>query len=913
MTAYADIANYASDPGLFGRKIVAACFSFDFPDGAFSPPDITSRIYDILRDYQMPDTIHRIYGTAYTNVYQRKCRGFLWEDEKLLATSLVDPSLPGSRVAWQFDVLARDGDQANGNAQEKLDSRPLHKQFYMDINAWFKRLHTPSFNELRHLIRILFAYLMQSRGVLPDIALWNPAVQVPNDGFDVHDRIEWLFTNVLATDPAKRISNELGNERKSLLEAVPFLNGSLFTELPITQRPERLENATYLATGATPGLLTILRRYDWTLSEPTSSESESALDPSLLGTLFERLMLSVEGPRREADGKKKMPDGTYYTPQDIADEMAADAIGHWLAGHIAGIEFSEFRALAHPMPSGESWRDWSKSSRSLILDEVRSIRVLDPCCGSGAFTVAMLQALSRSVSRLSQSEVRSDIEHIIKRQLYAADIHPIAILVTRLRLFIALTEWRLRNGDGARPLPNLETRCVAVDSLYVRCSDDKLATSLESDQLVMAVKSLQDARERWTTAHSDKAKASARTKESEARAELRRLSEWTPDIDSSWLDIDFLAASTTPATIDLRQLLVVPTGWDIVIGNPPYQKSDKGDLKLFRRRGYQSASANLYTLFTEMAIEATKPDGCTVLIVPHSIVFHRRKPYLELRHHIEKVSKSIYIRTFDNRPLSMFPTLPWLKGTTRANDNRQRVTVVAIRKGAGHPSIFSRGILRLSVLKRREILKTSRLGQRQPPVSRQWTQAPSATTADLLIAMRAEGKRGVPESTESMRRVLFPNTAMYFLSAIPEGLVDVRNWQRHFLPQGKLGWAWIGLYNSHLFHAYWLMVGDAFHVTREEICTIKPPRDWNSAEVLDRTGELAQELFSPQIVSACRKDYHGRGGSLWPNLDFHQGPGNAIITELDHLLIRAYGLPETPLLQEIRRMRIGSSHEVERL
>ena len=134
------------------------------------------------------------------------------------------------------------------------------------------------------------------------------------------------------------------------------------------------------------GLLDILRRYDWTLSERTAYASETALDPTMLGELFEQLMLKIESVRVEGS-RRFMPKGTYYTPQDIADEMIADGIGTWTAERVEGLKWHDARAVIHPSPKKPSWRYWPRETREAVRAELERITVLDPCCGSGVFIV----------------------------------------------------------------------------------------------------------------------------------------------------------------------------------------------------------------------------------------------------------------------------------------------------------------------------------------------------------------------------------------------------------------------------------------------------------------------------------------------------------------------------------------------
>ncbi|MCY4187814.1 MAG: hypothetical protein OXD30_04970 [Bryobacterales bacterium] len=429
------------------RSVWLSCLNINLPDGHVSPADITEQLLPIIEDKKA----YRIYGIAcWKNLNQEKlCRGFLWQQGILSTTSALDPHFPGSRGDRQIRELAETA--TCFDVGDILSSIELKREFYEEIDRWFERTKK-SRNNLRHMIRILFTYLLQKRGIIPDTCLWDISKKVEPDGTEIHEHIQWLFTSVFAIEKRDRyLDNEVDHSKHWLIKNIPFMNGSIFTPMPLGEEPAVLKNRSYIAVGEQPGLLTILRRYDWTLHEQSGYESESALDPSMLGTLFERLMLSAEGARVESGGNIKMPGGSYYTPQDVVDEMAAEAIAHWLHGKLGHLQFEQVRDLAHPAPKETAWKQWGQCRKNEVRERLSKVTVFDPCCGSGAFTVGMLQALRRANRRLADGKARIDrpgsLEWIVEKQLHAADIHPLAVLITRLRLFIALIDARESNTD----------------------------------------------------------------------------------------------------------------------------------------------------------------------------------------------------------------------------------------------------------------------------------------------------------------------------------------------------------------------------------------------------------------------------------------------------------------------------------
>ena len=296
-------------------------------------------------------------------------------------------------------------------------------------------------------------------------------------------------------------------------------------------------------------------------------------------------------------------------------------------------------------PSTGGVADWPKPVKGRVLRLLNDATVLDPCCGSGVFTMAMLFGLTRAQQRLSKP---GSLEQTIETQLHAVDLHPIAVLITRLRLFIALIDKQTPAREDITPLPNLETRCIAANTLCVNLGTKLRLGDADWDT---AIADLRAARELWTSAHDPSGKRYARTQEQRARKRLRELgSIGMRPHGLEWLNWDFLSTSGAPAQHDIRDLFPAPAGgWDIVIGNPPYQTPARMDREQRQSCGNVGHSADLYLMFLEAALTLAKPGGCIALIVPHSIVFRSHAAYREVRGMAEREALRITLRTYDNR------------------------------------------------------------------------------------------------------------------------------------------------------------------------------------------------------------------------------------------------------------------------
>ena len=316
---------------------------------------------------------------------------------------------------------------------------------------------------------------------------------------------------------------------------VPFLNGGLFECLDKSEG-ERVDGFSdrddnvlkvpdYLFFGkekfvdlnevygthnqaySVSGLIDILGSYKFTVAENTPIEEEIALDPELLGKVFENL-LAAYNPETGITARKQT--GSFYTPREIVNYMVDESLVAYLETQLKArvpnlAQMKDLLGLLREVLAyTEKSHPFSKNEVLALVDSIDSIRVLDPACGSGAFPMGMLHKLVFILSKLDPDNVRwrqlqvaraneltdikeredelADIEqvfsdapdyarklYLIEYCLYGVDIQPIAAQIAKLRCFISLIvddrpDKSLPNR-GIRPLPNLETKFVAANTL----------------------------------------------------------------------------------------------------------------------------------------------------------------------------------------------------------------------------------------------------------------------------------------------------------------------------------------------------------------------------------------------------------------------------------------------------------------
>ena len=254
------------------------------------------------------------------------------------------------------------------------------------------------------------------------------------------------------------------------------------------------------------GLITILNRYKFTIVENTPIDQEIALDPELLGKVFENLLASYNEETKTTARKQT---GSFYTPRPIVDYMVDESLKAHLTGALTRVGMCVKDAQAGLdilFAYTEQDHPFCEREVAALLDAIHTCKILDPACGSGAFPMGMLQKLVYIIHKLDPDNVRwqqlqidaaskipdptardaaiaaierdfADNEddygrklYLIENCLYGVDIQPIAIQISKLRFFISLvcdqrTNRSKKENHGIRPLPNLETKFVAADTL----------------------------------------------------------------------------------------------------------------------------------------------------------------------------------------------------------------------------------------------------------------------------------------------------------------------------------------------------------------------------------------------------------------------------------------------------------------
>ena len=268
------------------------------------------------------------------------------------------------------------------------------------------------------------------------------------------------------------------DEIKSIFASIPFLNGGLFECLTRDKdandpddgfsrdKNKRSSISNNLFFDEDNGIISILKKYNWTIEENSPADIEVALDPELLGKVFENL-LGTYNPETMETARKDS--GSFYTPRPIVQYMTDESLIAYLSKKI-NCDKDTIYQLVTSLDLPEDIRQDEKLCK-VAVEHLQKIKILDPACGSGAFPMGLLNRIVEIVTKINPQIDRYKLKlNLIENCIYGVDIQTIAIQISKLRCFISLIceqEANTNKDDnyGIHPLPNLETKFVAANTL----------------------------------------------------------------------------------------------------------------------------------------------------------------------------------------------------------------------------------------------------------------------------------------------------------------------------------------------------------------------------------------------------------------------------------------------------------------
>lgn len=426
-----------------------------------------------------------------------------------------------------------------------------------------------------------------------------------------NDVLEPLFYEALAQDRGRdSIYPRLNNCR------MPFLNGGLFEPMrgyswettDIFLPDELFSNKNKDGEDIGDGILDVFDRYNFTVNESDPLEKEVAVDPEMLGKVFENLL----------DVKDRKSKGSFYTPREIVHYMCQECLINYLETETKGevpredienlvlngetIIQNDFVTLKKQREKEEKGYKYSGTYELKLPESIqknarridnllKNIKVCDPAVGSGAFPLGMINEIvgARQVLQVYLRDKLSvyDLKyHAIANSIHGVDIDPGAVDIARLRLWLSL----IVEEKDPRPLPNLEHRIMQGNSLLseyegIQLFNRELLTKSGDEKFVQlgfvfgsGIKRKMEELERNIKIYVDTSQRSVKEKLKESIDELRwELIEETlkeqGKLDKMEEIKKLREKSVRPFFVwelEFSEVFKEKGGFDVVIGNPPY-------------------------------------------------------------------------------------------------------------------------------------------------------------------------------------------------------------------------------------------------------------------------------------------------------------------------------------------------------
>lgn len=327
---------------------------------------------------------------------------------------------------------------------------------------------------LQFLNRIMFIYFISKKSWLNDVKFmewfWIEYKKDKNKKKGVFKRDD-AFYDVWLKQIFFKAFNNRSDEIAGLPEDVirvitnsPYLNGGLFKQNGLDDLKIKISDNMFQK------IFDFFEKFNFTIKEDMPLESEVAVDPQMIGYVYESLANVAE----EIYDRNDL--GIFYTPRVEVDFMCKRSIVEYLSKQLPDIPKDKFYHLVFDLPEEkekiEKWFDKEKLWYKLedVLDNLSAV---DPACGSGAFLVGLLNVLAE-IYKITYKHIKrelSDFElknKIIQYSLYGVDVMPWAIHAAELRLWLQLiveTEFKKEELRKHPLLPNLNLNLRIGDSL----------------------------------------------------------------------------------------------------------------------------------------------------------------------------------------------------------------------------------------------------------------------------------------------------------------------------------------------------------------------------------------------------------------------------------------------------------------
>lgn len=474
---------------------------------------------------------------------------------------------------------------------DAFNFEPINRKFYKELVDRFTVLRDhlvkKGFDKQDAVIfstrligRILFVWFLRKKKLINEKAGYFDSNDVYNQTTYYKDKLEKLFFETLNTEIIERGFDDV---------FTPYLNGGLF-EASRTDFYKDIDLT--IPDGYFSQFFEILSHYNFTVDESSPEFEQVAVDPEMLGRIFESLLAEQSTETGEQARKAK---GAFYTPREIVQYMCEESLKEYLKTKIEDDTYRDIR-IEEVVSMSEAVfrdqdhnkrRDWKPYVQSMTkaLDE---LTVLDPAVGSGAYPMGMLHLLVKVYTRLDskyEKNLSKLKRSILNRSLFGSDIDLTAIEICRLRAWLSLIV-DLEENEQVAPLPNLEFHFVCANSLLSLNKDNSLWDTT-------------DLKENMKQIRTDYYNTSSKTLKETLKKKYNKLSNPSQNSLLSESENDNILKTYQPFSHESRAVFFDPDlmfgveKFNVVVGNPPYV-GEKGHKEIFQPIAKSSLGKRFY-------------------------------------------------------------------------------------------------------------------------------------------------------------------------------------------------------------------------------------------------------------------------------------------------------------------------------
>lgn len=536
-------------------------------------------------------------------------------------------------IKGAFDLPAKS--QIHKTIWDALALSEVNKKFYAGVAEHFTILINHLISEgydkedsklftSRLLGRLLFVWFLRKKHIIDEsFGYFDIESKSSTDYYD--ESLKQLFFYTLNTPV---------NDSARKDKVTPYLNGGLFE----AHDNDWADRKVSFPTGYFKSLYEHLEQYNFTTDESSPEYEQVAIDPEMLGRVFESLLATQSTETGEQARKAK---GAFYTPREVVSYMSRESLRQYLYTKLGNPAWNDGVDKLLDTPDAEWELSHSNSKRNLwgeanrntvpqmVITALDELKVLDPACGSGAFPMGILQIILKTYERLeSRFDPYVTKLRIIEENIYGVDIEPMAVEISRLRAWLSIVVDSNKNPSDFKPLPNLDFKFVVANSLIplskdVQFGDDKFDKIRSKMQWVIGKyfsttdKQEKSAlRQEFNKHTSQLTQTSLLDQESELQRQLNSFKPFNVHSEAEFFDAKLMFGLKSKSPFDL------------VIGNPPYgAKYPSSNKDLFKKiytsansiKGVQKGSLDTFSLFINCGYDLIRKNGALSYIVPLTI------------------------------------------------------------------------------------------------------------------------------------------------------------------------------------------------------------------------------------------------------------------------------------------------------